>query len=1108
MALNTDMSTALHLLEHMEERLEDCDDPKLQMHTNQDIRSLIALLQDPVFRSIITLQDSLSELNTQLGQHPSILPGDFDIRLSGQLEFSVPNTPLQPVGQNIFQELYQDSNEFDDQRVPVAPLVHSSSEDTSAQVTSPSLISDVGGMPHITTPSYAKEFRKVIESAAKGRQTFTVQLFKSEGMSLGFSVVGLRSKDKGDIGIFLQEIQPNGIAGIDGRLVEGDQILAIDGQPLDSNISHEQAIAILQKARGVVELIVARSAQDIGSPAAPDEVSGASISTAAAAEGTGSGVCSGFTDITTSKEQSAPPPLPSAVSPGVSKPIVPITTTVTVAPISTSISTIVPGVPVVETAPSAVSEIAKSGTDMVLNTEWAQVEVINLINDGSGLGFGIIGGRSTGVVVKTILPGGVADRDNRLQSGDHILQIGDVNLRGMGSEQVAAVLRQSGTHVRLVVARPVEPTSPDYQALGSHAPIVPTKILGDPDELDRHLIHSTPETYNVRHTKTDSNYDNGYMYTQDPDIEIHTRPSLIMDVVRNPTPIGTAPFIPTLTGSIQIQDLPALSMDPIDVDSLPEMERFTVELKKDSYGLGITIAGYVCEKEELSGIFVKSISEGSAADLSGKIQINDRIVEVNGHSLQGYSNHEAVEVLRSTGYTVVLCLERYLRGPKYEQLQQAIAASELRLPQPSSPSITSLATFPITAQDGESTTEIEAEGESHTTIDSAILHEMEKEAEKRGSSPETNVEALLSDPSQDLSPQIEAAIKSKWQKIVGPDVEIVVAQLKKFAEGSGLGISLEGTVDVENGQEVRPHHYIRSILPQGPVGQNDTLRSGDELLEVNGYRLLGINHMEVVSVLKELPVHVRMVCGRNIKSQDPLCPIDTAQHQAAFQTRSILGGSLQNLLPSMDRLVKAKSDGSLASATTTATVTDASFNKIKSRSLEPLTGLAMWSSEPQIIELVKGERGLGFSILDYQDPMNPNETVIVIRSLVPGGVAQVDGQLIPGDRLLFVNDITLENATLDQAVQALKGAPKGVVRIGVAKPLPIPDSIAQTSEQDDRLEKNGKSPRTNRHQAVDSQKQRCDYFRERKVNVAQSPPRLDLIEGLQLQHSLVKSESF
>ena len=45
-----------------------------------------------------------------------------------------------------------------------------------------------------------------------------------------------------------------------------------------------------------------------------------------------------------------------------------------------------------------------------LNTEWTQLEVIDLLNDGSGLGFGIIGGKSTGVVVKTILPGGVAER--------------------------------------------------------------------------------------------------------------------------------------------------------------------------------------------------------------------------------------------------------------------------------------------------------------------------------------------------------------------------------------------------------------------------------------------------------------------------------------------------------------------------------------------------------------------------------------------------------------------------------------------------------------------------------------------------------------------------
>lgn len=79
-----------------------------------------------------------------------------------------------------------------------------------------------------------------------------------------------------------------------------------------------------------------------------------------------------------------------------------------------------------------------------------------------------------------------------------------------------------------------------------------------------------------------------------------------------------------------------------------------------------------------------------------------------------------------------------------------------------------------------------------------------------------------------------------------------------------------------------------------------------------------------------------------------------------------------------------------------------------------------------------------------KDPMNPSETVIVIRSLVPGGVAQQDGRLIPGDRLLFVNETVLENATLDMAVQALKGAPKGVVVVGVAKPLPLPESNIQS----------------------------------------------------------------
>ena len=60
--------------------------------------------------------------------------------------------------------------------------------------------------------------------------------------------------------------------------------------------------------------------------------------------------------------------------------------------------------------------------------------------------------------------------------------------------------------------------------------------------------------------------------------------------------------------------------------------------------------------------------------------------------------------------------------------------------------------------------------------------------------------------------------------------------------------------------------------------------------------------------------------------------------------------------------------------------------------------------------------------------------MIVVRGLVPGGAAHQDGRIIPGDRVMFVNQTQLTRASLDLAVQALKGAPLGLVRVGVCKP--------------------------------------------------------------------------
>lgn len=72
--------------------------------------------------------------------------------------------------------------------------------------------------------------------------------------------------------------------------------------------------------------------------------------------------------------------------------------------------------------------------------------------------------------------------------------------------------------------------------------------------------------------------------------------------------------------------------------------------------------------------------EGSIADQSGSIMVNDQITEVNGVSLSGRTNQEAVDVLKRTGSVVKLTIVRYLRGLKFEELQDGIKAANTTTP--------------------------------------------------------------------------------------------------------------------------------------------------------------------------------------------------------------------------------------------------------------------------------------------------------------------------------------------------------------------------------------------------------------------------------------------
>uniref|UniRef100_A0A3B3RC58 PATJ crumbs cell polarity complex component n=1 Tax=Paramormyrops kingsleyae TaxID=1676925 RepID=A0A3B3RC58_9TELE len=312
---------------------------------SERLGALSDTLRSPLLGHILTLQHSIKQLKEQLNCLPADTCSDFSFSRKGQLIVSASRPPS-------------------------------------------SLLGVTNGLPLDMTGA---------ESACspQGRPTEQISLPKPVSGGLGFSVVGLGPDGVGGNGVFIRQVQPGSIAHRDGRLQENDQILAINGSPLDKNVTQQQAIGLLQQSGERVDLVVARD------PAAQRS----------------SGREASRLRVT---------PLPQEL--------------------------------------------------------WGHVEEIELVNDGSGLGFGIVGGKATGVVVRTLVPGSVADKDGRLRTGDNILRIGETPTQGLASDQVVRVLQGCGSRIRMLIAR--DPLG------GPHvAPPPPPAPAVAPPNLDGYEIH-------------------------------------------------------------------------------------------------------------------------------------------------------------------------------------------------------------------------------------------------------------------------------------------------------------------------------------------------------------------------------------------------------------------------------------------------------------------------------------------------------------------------------------------------------------------------------------------------------------------------------------------
>ena len=90
MPISEDSRDALALLQDLQKSVKNAEDLRNNAQVNDDLNTLISVLESPVFQSILNIQDSLRELKKQVHLHPSILPEDFDITSSGELILNLP----------------------------------------------------------------------------------------------------------------------------------------------------------------------------------------------------------------------------------------------------------------------------------------------------------------------------------------------------------------------------------------------------------------------------------------------------------------------------------------------------------------------------------------------------------------------------------------------------------------------------------------------------------------------------------------------------------------------------------------------------------------------------------------------------------------------------------------------------------------------------------------------------------------------------------------------------------------------------------------------------------------------------------------------------------
>ncbi|KAG7188744.1 hypothetical protein KM043_008364 [Ampulex compressa] len=243
---------------------------------------------------------------------------------------------------------------------------------------------------------------------------------------------------------------------------------------------------------------------------------------------------------------------------------------------------------------------------------------IELTKGSNGLGFSVTtrdnpAGGHCPIYIKNILPKGAAVEDGRLKPGDRLLEVNEKEMTGKSQAEVVSLLRSipPGGKVRMVVSRQEEVSTGSTE---SHCPAI--SVNQAPDVTDNTKYWNTVNRSPVKKSNDVQDGINTRSYEKCTFKSVKSSEDVVLLPCKNRM---------ILTLNIPVHD-------------------------SEKAGLGVSVKGKTSSADDNTnmdlGIFIKSVLHGGAASRDGRLRTNDQLLNVNGVSLLGLSNSDAMETLR------------------------------------------------------------------------------------------------------------------------------------------------------------------------------------------------------------------------------------------------------------------------------------------------------------------------------------------------------------------------------------------------------------------------------------------------------------------------------